>query len=151
MESLRPKQFSYLKQAKKKELRCLVSGVLKLIKNENTRQRQKYVHILCSLSTLGLVCVPDEVYKKALPKGISGMSEILCKVKLTVSADINKPKTVLVLPKHKDIKEADHIITFEKFANVIEKRGFLGERFAKSLRRWAKHPAGSVLPGTKCP
>lgn len=151
LESLRSEQFSYLKGAKK-DLVSLVSEVLQLTKNKNTRHRSKYVHILYSLSLLGLVSVPGEVCMKAFPKGRPGLSEALCKVK-TGSAGINKPKIVLILPDDRvnEVEEfADHIITFEKFANVVEKCGSLGKRFAKSLRCWAKHPAGSVLPSIKC-
>lgn len=154
MESLGKGQYSYLKKAKERGLQCLVSEVLELTKNKNTRQRHKYVRILDSLSNLGLVCVPNDVYKKAFPRGQSGLSEALRKV--TVSAGINKPNIVFILPNkdHKainEIKEFAYIITFEQFADVVEERGCLGQRFAKSLRRWAKHRAGSVPPGTKCP
>ena len=137
----------------------LFQKVLQLTKNKNTRHRFKYLHILDSLSILGLVCVPGEVYRKAFSKGGTGLSEALCKVKKTVSADI-KPEIVFILPCEdhkainkieKSIGEKPHIITFDEFAKVVEKRGSLGKRFAKSLRCWAKYPAGSVRPGTKCP
>ena len=155
MGSLNEKQISNLKKAKGIEFKRLVDGVLCIAKIENmeTKHRQKYIHLLARLSELGQVDFPDKVYKRAFPKVLSGIRGALGEVKNNVRPEGMKPRIVYILPQNSSKVKgvADCVITFEEFAKEAEKHGPLGERFAKSLRCWAKVDAGSAPPGAKCP
>ena len=156
LSSLNEDQIEYLETAKGIEVKNLLDGIICMSKKSD--DHQKYVHLLHQLCDLGLIQVQDEVYEKAFPKVESGISDALDKVTNKVQPIENKAKIVYILPSRNTTKEKEKrliekvrnitacIITFEEFADVIESSGTLGERFAKSLRGWAKHPAGSLPP-----
>ena len=165
MGSLDQEQMCNLKRAKLVEFRSLVNGVICIAraKKMESKVRQKYVHLLTELEEIGQLKVPDKVLELAFPRVIGGIRAAIGKATVNVSPEEMKPKVIYVIPNSnpttdkgkEDLKEvrgaADHIITFDEFAEVVKHCGALGERFAKSLTCWAKHPAGSVTPGTPCP
>ena len=163
MGSLRDDQSKYLKKASETELKSLVDEIISISTSKNTKQRKKYVHLLKRLSELELVNVDQDVYEKARPEIPSGLrTAIVSGVKNKDTVPGLKPKVVYILPSCnpankreekllKEVKEFAEIICFEEFAKVAEKRGPLGKRFAKSLRRWAEVDAGSHLPDGNCP
>ena len=155
MNSVEQTQICNLNKAKRVEFRKLVEGVLCIakVKNMASKYRRKYIHLLARLSELGQLCIPGKVYERLSQKTLEGIRGELREVRNNVTPEGMKPKVVYVLPcrspKIKDV--ADHVITFAEFADVVECHGDIGKRFAKSLRCWAKHPAGSVPLGTPCP
>ena len=122
-------------QSLKSVLSSGVCGVLKGLREiaattSDPQAKRKYSHVSQGIEQIGLV----------------GSSEL-------------KPKIVYLLPRPPKrestnvscIEKYAKIIYFEEFATAIECHGELGERFACSLRCWAKHDAGSVPPGNPCP
>lgn len=114
MSSRRTKQDEYLRVASAKSFKDLVNGVHQLSRASD--QKKKYQHLLDGLEQIG----------------ISKLSQDL------------KPQVVYVQPKKGD-KDANtdiaSYISFDKFADKIEGRGEIAERFAKSLEEWQKPPA----------
>ena len=111
--SRRTKQDRYLEKAAGLEFKTLVQGI-GLIRKVSP-QRRKYDVLLHHLSELG----------------VGGIS--------------HKPEVVYIQPRcneSRDDEKYGDCICFGKVAEVVEKRGRIGERFACSLREWANVRAG---------
>ena len=156
LSSLGEEQDNYLKKAVEKNLKSLVDGIVCISSSPNA-PRRKYIHLLNQLSSLGLVEVPDDLYEKAYlqdkksltPQEKGSLTRALRDgVKSTVKNAELKPRIVYVQPHEESSTRQDYAcyIYFEEFANAIIDSGEFGERFAKSLRSWAKVKAGSVRP-----
>ena len=120
MDSRTDKQDSYLKKAAELEFKTLVEGVCLIRKH--AKQPKKHA----------------KKYERLL--------ELLSEV--PVDAVEHKPQIVYIQPDCAEKNHQDHqnYICFDEFAEVVARRGEIGERFAQSLKCWAKVEAGSHKP-----
>ena len=156
LRSLEKEQDDYLKKAMEKNLKSLVDDII-CISSSPKAPRRKYIHLLNQLSSLGLVEVPDDLYKKAYPRDKKTLTPqekgsltraLRDGVKSKVKNAGLKPRIVYVQPHEDSSTRRDYAcyIYFEEFASVVKDSGELGKWFAQSLERWAKEKAGSVRP-----
>ena len=135
--SLRDSQNRYLATAVERGMTKLLHDVKSMAKARNLRARRKYFHLLQAIADLSLMELPAELEEKIYGDA-HGVYE--CIDDINISHTVCQLEVIYVLPKAEDGKDC---IDFATFAGVVEKRGELGRRFAKSLLEWARNKAGS--------
>ena len=133
--SRRPEQDKYLIAAQKIGIPGLIDGLLKIFRVTNAKR--KYFYLLLHLERMGLLRIPtqlkDIMEGKAL-QGASGASK-----QIEVTAKYTDSMIVYVQPNG----SGPNVITFREFAEVVQQHDdLISQRFAGSLREWAKIQAG---------
>ena len=142
MSSRREEQDRVLGYAVHRQMKKLVLDVIEICRA--TSERSKYVHLLMLLSKVELICEPIE-YKDVHSFTGREFSNFLDKIKATVEAKEHWPTLRAIYIQPTQPEPAD-IIDFNEFAERVEKRGKIGDLFAKRLRNWARIKAGSLDP-----
>lgn len=145
MKSRRDEQDEYLEKAARIELSEILKGVKSILPRTKPETRGKYLQLLKTLKALELIEMPSELEAEleeliGQPTPHKGLTALVKRVKVT--CDALTPEIVYILPEHSDIARKHTVITFKQFADIVTKRGPIGERFAGSLSEWEKHPAG---------
>ena len=140
MNSLRKKQKCYLARAANRGMAELLSDVKTMAKTNGPRARRKYFHLLQAIADLGLLKLPAELGEKIYgsPRGV-----YQCIDDISIAPTLPQIEIIYVLPEARD--GIDKYIDFEDFARVAEKTGEVGQRFAMSLREWARNEAESKV------
>ncbi|MDE0062857.1 MAG: hypothetical protein OXP09_22885 [Gammaproteobacteria bacterium] len=140
VESIRTEQQDYLDTARNTAFRSLVEGVGELARASN--RKQKYVHLLHRLAADGLelVHMPKALYDKSFPKMRPGWTRAMDALSVGREADL-RVEIVFVQPRKHESSDRPgdfHYIYFDDVADIVEKRGDLGQVFAAYLRQWTK-------------
>ena len=135
--SLRGSQNRYLATAVERGMTQLLCDVKSMAKAKELRARRKYFHLLQAIADLGMMQLPAELEEKIYGDA-HGVYE--CIDDINISHTVRQLEVIYVLPKAKG-----HIdcIDFATFADVAEKRGQVGRRFATSLLEWSCTKPGS--------
>ena len=169
MESINKEQVDFLRDTVKKKIPEIVKEILANCQRAKYKQKAKYVHLLRELSRLGLVnhkddkekCIReelDELHRNAIPSdrrvdGWKGKNIKQGKVfeevleKLVPAGISPEVRVVYIQPIPKDGDSPKPIpddwlrMYFDCFEDHVKERGYIGRRFAASLREWKK-PAG---------
>ena len=141
MNSLDDDQAKYLNEAAQRGLRCILADIKVMAKHPKRPTRQKYFHMLQRLEDLKLIDMSPKLCTVMFDENPKGVYQLIDRIKI-VSNDL-KPEVIYIMPKRNANKK---VITFKEFANVVEGRGDIGNRFARSLRSWAEVKAGSDKP-----
>ena len=133
--SRRPEQDRYLLAAKEAGLPALLGGILHIFRA--TTAKRKYFLLLDSLSRMGLLELPSSMREDMQRDRLQGVTRLSDEVKIT--CDVKTCHIVYVQPTGK----GPGIISFDGFRKIVERRQDpISKRFARSLREWAKTPAG---------
>ena len=150
MNSERSKQDEDLEAAAERSMFDILSDIRSIASTPKIRQnRQKYFHLLHDLECLNLIEMPDQLRERVYAEDSRGVYDLIKAIE--VKGSRLYPKIIYILPTTPDNEGKKDVINFEELAVVVEGRGEIGKKFARSLRRWAEVDAGSVPPGAKCP
>ena len=139
--------------ASEKSLKCLLEDVIEIAqykKGDSRQRRQKYVHLLLHLRSLGLVTFDSDLCDLAFSENSTSIGEKLSTVRPTECVCKDKPclKVVYIQPDQCLDEDGGIVIDFKTFAKTIEKGESKGIRrmFACYLKEWVA-AAESRKPG----
>ena len=140
--SLREEQVRYLNKAKGRPLAGLLCELKEIALA--SRSRGKYLHLLGALSDLGLVMLPKELEDQDRYSNAGVSKGHIKDVKVLVPESC-KVEVVFIQPEPECGNEDSLFrhVSFEEFAETIQKRGKLGGLLASHLRKWKTPPGGS--------
>ncbi|MCY3829345.1 MAG: hypothetical protein OXF89_09440 [Rhodospirillaceae bacterium] len=147
--SINDGQIDYLKRARKVNFSSLLSGINKICKTTN--RKQKYIHLLHDLEAIGLISFrnieKEKLYEKTFPKGKPGWSKVFGSGPTLVKPPSERC-VIYITPngKTEKLREAEfQEISFCEIADIVQTHGAFGCMFANYLRKW-KAKAGSENP-----
>lgn len=128
-------QDNYLSQAKNIGMNELLKGIIQIF--QATQAKRKYFYLFQQLEELEQLWIPQTMKAIILKNSLRGITNEAKKIKII--SQINSIKIIYIQPNG----DADNIINFNKFAEIIEtNKDPVSIRFAQSLREWAKVEAG---------
>jgi len=140
--SRRDSQDDYLEKARRAGLPCILEGIKAIALKTNARQ--KYYHLLVSLSELGLMSLPADLEDYLYPRARPGLTERLRQV----TAEVHNPgPTLKVIYIQPQVTDAARCIDFNTFAVYVDRFDDpVSREFSAALRRWAVVRAGETKP-----
>ena len=146
MSSRDEKQDEGLAKAAQRCLRSILTDIKSMVKHKDKATRQKYFHLLQRLENLKLIEMPPGLCKVMFEPNSRDIHKLIGHITI-IDQDL-KPEVIYVQPKYaaKNHRKHAEYIYFAEFASVVEGRGDIGKRFARSLKCWAKVEAGSKKP-----
>jgi hypothetical protein len=140
MKSRREGQDKYLKKAQGVKFIKLLKDIVKIFKA--SKSKQKYYHLLCQLTRMGQLDIPDEVTEIMAQERLNGIYGAVDKIKFP--SHVNEISVVYIQPQSQS--DDDHVISLETVRSVVQKHNDpFSLRFAKSLENWAGTEAGEIL------
>jgi len=141
LASRRLRQDDYLLRAQQVGLPALLDGVCNIFRATSRQYRHKWFVLLLHLESMDLLRVPDRLKDIMAAASHRGAPEASREIVVTASAAT--PHIVYVQPRADDAC-GDTVISFEDYARVVEGHPDpVSQRFAASLREWARVPAGA--------
>ncbi len=140
--SRRVQQDDYLLRAQEAGLPALLEGICSIFRAPKRRppDRHKWFALLLHLEALGLLRVPNglrDIMAATNHRGAAAASK-----EIVVTAPATTPQIVYVQP-HADDSGGVTAISFEDYAEVVARHSDpVSQRFAASLREWARVTAG---------
>ncbi len=153
--SIRPEQIDYICQAARQGLGKCVKDLVEIALNTNSRQ--KYFHLLHSLSSAGIILSPTELRAstfnrtgsdKSLVKSDSRYCGLVEKIKLAPEWRKAEAEIVFIVPEEVQVScKGRHLnvrcITFNQISRFLRtQKGELPRVFARSLNHWHDVKAG---------
>ncbi len=145
LDSRRPPQDLYLRDAQKRELPRILEDFKSVAAASNSRD--KYLHVAVALADMSLLELPEELKDQVRNGETRVPREFFRKIEVPRSIE-TKLEVVFIQPKESKPKDPESnkkkdfcCIYFEEFAKAIEEQGKLGCLFAEYLRAWQTRPA----------
>lgn len=133
--SIRQSQIDYLDAAKSVGMAALLAGIVRIF--QATNAQHKYLFLLRVLESLGQVRLPAAL--SAADASTPGHELTAAAGGIVVTTQVESIQVIYVQPNG----ERQDVVNFDQFASAIEGAGDpFADRFAKSLREWARVPAG---------
>jgi len=133
--SRRELQDKYLLASQSVGLGALLDGLLDIFRA--TKAKRKYFRLLQQLERMGLLRIPESLKDIMAAARLQGAIEASRAIEVR-AASLARPEIVYIQP-HDDGVDT---ISFDAFADVVDRHvDPVSQRFASSLREWAKVPA----------
>ncbi len=138
MGSRNPAQDAYLQAAKQRGLRQHLYRILDIVGAASPEARGKYFHLLSALSELELLRLPAELSDRIYADRSHGLTKLLAQIEVLAP---DAPLDVVYVQPRADGEK--RTIGFDEFANIVVTHpDEMSQRFAQSLRDWARRDAG---------
>ena len=134
--SRRESQDKYLVAAQRVGLPALLDGLCAIFRVTNSKR--KYFALLQHLDRMGLLQIPVALTAAMADATLQGATA--ASTGIVVTAPIAEPRIVYVQPKGK----GPDVISFQEFADIVATHeDLVSQRFAESMREWARVQAGA--------